>query len=188
MDEVFLVGVVLDDLELGVVDANALAAGLGLAVDDDALAVGEDFLDVPGVEPADRQQGGQGVAVHLLERGLEHLALAAQARGLGRNDDAADADGFVVAAGGEVLEVAAVLVTARVVREEVADGVEVEAFEGLDARGADAGEFGERRGEGERRRGFVHRGNVTHRTTKIDARVLAGRAGAAEDVGRPCSP
>ena len=181
VDEVFLVGVVFDDLELGVVDADALAAGLGLAVDDHALAVGEDFLDVPGVEPADRQQGRQGVAVHLLQRDLEHLALAAQARGFRRDDDAANAHGLVVAAGGEVFKMAAVLVTARVVREEIADGVEVEAFEGLDTRGADAGEVGERRGE-------FHRASVTHAPTKIDAGVLAGGAGRAHAGRRPFLP
>ena len=145
VDEAFLVVLVLDDLELRVVDDDALAAGLGLAVDDHALPGGEDFLDVLGVEPAERQQRGMSawrsaswsMASNIWRRPPSRLAAV-------ETTIPQTQTGVSVGGVGEMLEVAAVLVAAGVMGEEVADGGQPEAFEGLEPRGAEAGHVRER--------------------------------------------
>ena len=100
------------------------------------------------------------MAFRFLERGLEHLPPSAETPGVGRDDDAAHAHGAVLGGVGEKLELAAVLVTAGIMREQVADGEEVEPFQRLEPRRTQTRHVGERRGERKGRRGLVHHGIV----------------------------
>ena len=144
VDQVFLVGLVFDDLELRMIDDDLRAACLGLAVDDDALTRREDLLHVVRVEPADDQHGTQCVARGFLERHLEHLPAPAEPLGRRGNNDPAHADGAVPGHVGEVLELPAILVAARIVGQQIADGEQTQPFERLCPVRSQPGKVGHR--------------------------------------------
>src|SRR6202011_4900115 len=63
--------VALDHFKLGMIHANAFAAKLRLAKNDQLLAGGDHFLDVMQIEPATDQRLAQRVHVWFLHRRLE---------------------------------------------------------------------------------------------------------------------
>ena len=106
------------------------------------------------------------------------MAASAQALGGGGDHDPADAHGRVGGGVGEMLEVAAVLVTAGVMGEQVADGVEVEAFERLEPHGTETGHVGERLGD--EKAGRFHPAGRQYQTNLLLACVDVVREVAAE--------
>jgi len=66
------VGVIFDDFEIGMIDDDLAAAAFGFAVNDEALAGGDDFFDPIKVEPPDGDLAGKRVAFFVNEDGFEY--------------------------------------------------------------------------------------------------------------------
>ena len=119
--------IVFNHLEFGVLHADALPAQTWLAKDDQALTGQNHLLHIMQIEPAQGERLAQGVRGVLLQGRLENLFPTPEAEQAGFHHFAAEANRLIAFFPRKAGELAPILVTPRIVSQQIAHRLEPEA-------------------------------------------------------------
>jgi hypothetical protein len=120
-------GIVFDHFELGMFHAKTIAPQARLTEDDQALPGENHLLHVMQIEPAQDQGLAERVGVALLQRSFEDLSSAPKTKKACLHHLSTQADGLFGFLSRETSKFPAIFMSARVVSEDVAHGLETES-------------------------------------------------------------